>query len=146
VKYNTTDGDRKRIQAAERSRGNPTLYMESWRATRSIRARDLQFLQSRVKTHLLREEVSRFDDALHLLFKKKGVEDRNVHSLQPRLLLGLELLLGLGLFLSLLAAVLGGLLYQIASTWFIWPVIIAIASSSHGFQQSLMSVPNLLHY
>jgi hypothetical protein len=80
--------------------------MESWRAARSIRARALQFLRSRVKTCLSRD-VSRFDDALHLLFKKKDVEDRNVHSLEP--LLGLELLLGLGLFLSLLAAVLGGL-------------------------------------
>jgi hypothetical protein len=102
-----------------------------------------------VKTRLSREEVSRFDDALHLLFKKKGVEDRNVHNL--------ELLLGLGLFFGLLAAVLGGLLYQIASTWFIWPVI--IAGLTHGIQLSpavftptmtsheqSLSVPNLLHY
>jgi hypothetical protein len=41
----------------------------------------LQFLRSRVKTRLSREEVSRFDDALHLLFKKKDVQDRNVHGL-----------------------------------------------------------------
>jgi hypothetical protein len=39
AKYrNTADNDRRQIQAAERSRGNRTSYMESWRAARSIRA------------------------------------------------------------------------------------------------------------
>ena len=39
IKYrNTADNNRRQIQAAERALGNRTLYMETWRAARSIRA------------------------------------------------------------------------------------------------------------
>jgi hypothetical protein len=40
TKYrNTADSDRQRIQAAERLRGNPISYMESWRAAKSLAKR-----------------------------------------------------------------------------------------------------------
>ena len=41
----------------------------------------LQFLRSRVKSLLPREEMHRFDDALHILAKKKHVAEHNIHSL-----------------------------------------------------------------
>jgi hypothetical protein len=43
-----------------------------------ISDRALQFLRSRVKSRLLREEVRRFDDALHILLKRKDVKEHNL--------------------------------------------------------------------
>ncbi|OXV10620.1 hypothetical protein Egran_01619, partial [Elaphomyces granulatus] len=41
----------------------------------------LQFLRSRVNSLLPRQEMHRFDDALHILAKKKHVGEHNMHSL-----------------------------------------------------------------